>query len=127
MATVLKTRTTTATYGAAAYAGYTVNDNLTINARVEKVHANLLSFAGTPFYTDPDNPLGTYNGAISLYEITLGVTITPLPKDPYLKGLSIRPEIRYDFTDASRGVFTANGASSYKEQLTFAADVIFAF
>jgi hypothetical protein len=89
---------------------------LTINARVEKAHVNLAVFGGAENTAD-----------INLYEITLGVTVTPLPKDPYLKGLSIRPEIRYEFTDASRGAFTANGGTSYKDQLTFAADVIFAF
>jgi hypothetical protein len=103
-------------WGGAAYVGYTVNDNLTVNGRLEKAHVNLASFAGS-----------TNSSDINLYEITLGVTVTPLPKDPYLKGLSIRPEIRYDFTDASRGAFTANGGTSYKDQLTFAADVIFAF
>ena len=103
-------------WGAAGYVGYTVNDMLTINGRLEKAHVNLASFGGTSQDSD-----------INLYEITLGVTVTPLPKDPYLKGLSIRPEIRYDFTDAGRGAFTANGGTSYKDQLTFAADVIFAF
>jgi len=106
-------------WGAAAYAGYTVNDYFTVNGRLEKAHVNLRSAAGfdPSFLSEP----------ISLYEVTLGVTITPMPKDPYLKGLIVRPEIRYDFTDSSRGAYTANGGNSYQDQLTFAADVIFAF
>ena len=110
-------------FGDSVYAAYKVNDMLTINGRFEKTHVNLRSFAAmdAPFLAAP----------ISLYEVTLGVTITPLPKDPCLKGLSIRPEIRYDFTDSSRGAFIAppssNGSTGFKDQLTFAADVIFAF
>jgi len=97
-------------WGGAGYAAYTVNDMLTVNGRLEKVHVNALDI-GEP---------------TSLYEVTLGVTVTPMPKDPYLKGLSIRPEIRYDFTDASRGMFSAQGGE-HKDQLTFGADVIFQF
>jgi hypothetical protein len=102
-------------WGAAAYLGYTVNDMLTVNARLEKVHVDIGSFGGMSF----SNPT-------SLYEITLGVTVVPMPKDPYLKGLSIRPEIRYDFTDSSAGAFNAH-STTYKDQLTFAADVIMTF
>lgn len=110
-------------WGGAGYASYQVNDMITVNGRLEKVHVDLGSYiSGTT-----GGNSSQFNEPISLYEATLGVTITPMPKDPYLKGLSVRPEIRYDWTDASRGAFTANGGTSYKDQLTFAADVIFQF
>jgi len=103
-------------WGAAGYAAYTVNDNLTINARLEKAHV---------YNNTLDLPL-----PVSMYEVTLGVTIVPLPKDQFLKGLSIRPEIRYDFTDNTTGVYPTYSRKTsllQKDQLTFAADVIFQF
>ena len=102
-------------WGAAGYAAYTVNDMLTVNARLEKAHAYVGDYLG----------LGN-DSAINVYEVTLGVTVTPMPKDQYLKGLSIRPEIRYDFTDSSSRGFTAGG-KVFDDQLTFGADVIFQF
>ena len=111
-------------WGAALYAGYKVNDNLTINGRLEKAHALIGTFDG--YNLGQNLNLGGIP-AISAYEITLGVTVKPMPKDQFLKGLSIRPEIRYDFTDSSAySFFPANG-TTYKDQLTFACDVIFAF
>jgi hypothetical protein len=100
-------------WGAAGYVAYTVNDMLTVNGRLEKEHYNV-NFGGPGV-------------SGNVYEATLGVTITPLPKDQYLKGLSVRPEIRYDFTDSSNSPFQAHGGESYKDQLTFGADVIFQF
>ena len=108
-------------WGAALYAGYTVNDNLTVNARLEKAHGFIGSFGGADFVDNGGIP------AVSVYEITLGVTVTPLPKDPCLKGLAIRPEIRYDFTDSTANKFFYAGGKEYKDQLTFACDVVFAF
>jgi hypothetical protein len=101
-------------WGGAGYAAYTVNDMLTINGRLEKLHVDVGDFLNS----------GNVN-PMSLYEITLGVTVTPMPKDQYLKGLSIRPEVRYDFSDSAH-VFGAQG-KSFKDQLTFGADVIFTF
>jgi hypothetical protein len=111
-------------WGAALYAGYKINDMFTINGRVEKVHSNLPLSS----YTDLGRLELTPPVALSAYEITLGTTITPMPKDQYLKGLSIRPEIRYDFTDSTGNKFFTGGTGNlYKDQLTFACDVIFAF
>ena len=110
-------------WGAALYAGYKINENLTVNARVEKAHGYLGSYAGYNV-----NDLGlTSIPAINAYEVTLGVTITPMPKDPCLKGLSIRPEIRYDMTDSSKYKFYPANDRFFKDQLTFACDVIFTF
>jgi len=106
-------------WGAAVYAAYTVNDMFTINGRFEKYH------------TSVDGNLGPVaapsGGSLNIYSVTLGTTITPLPKDPWGKNISIRPEIRYDFTDSSANPpFPASGRS-FKDQLTFAADVIVKF
>jgi len=99
-------------WGAALYAGYKINDNFTVNARLEKVHASVMVFAEEP---------------VSAYEATLGVTITPMPKDPYLKGLMVRPEVRYDFTDSTANKFFEAKGTEFKDQLTFGCDVIFQF
>jgi hypothetical protein len=102
-------------WGAALYAAYKVNDNFTVNGRVEKVHGLLPSLVNS-------------TGGASVYEATLGVAITPMPKDQYLKGFQIRPEIRYDFVDSSINTpFVGGAGRSFKDQLTFACDVIFAF
>ena len=61
---------------------------------------------------------------INVYSTTVGVTIKPLPKDPIGKNLSIRPEVRYDFSEDE--IFSA-GNDSFKDQLTFGADIIFKF
>jgi hypothetical protein len=109
-------------WGAALYAGYKINDNLTINGRIEKAHG-LISSVGGANWTEDANGLP----GLSAYEITLGVTVTPMPKDQYLKGLSIRPEIRYDFTDSTANKFYEASDNYYKDQLTFGCDVIFTF
>ena len=128
-------------WGAALYAGYKVNDNLTLNGRLEKAHINSKNFglmSGLSSLANDNNnnnnnpdALGAggngVGGAVNAYEITLGVTLTPMPKDQYLKGLSIRPEIRYDFTDSTANKFFNAQGDTFKDQLTFACDVIFAF
>lgn len=110
------------TWGAALYASYSVCENLTLNLRMEKVHGYLATFSGVDMF----DSFGTIP-AINAYEITFGTTIIPFPKDPYLKGLMFRPEIRYDFTDSSAFPFYAANGTTYKDQLTFAADIIFKF
>ena len=113
-------------WGAAAYASYTVNEYLTVNARAEKAHAYSSGYGGYTISQLPSVPSGAIP-ALNAYEITLGVTVTPMPKDPILKNLSVRPEIRYDFTDSSAYRFFPANGNFYKDQLTFAADVIFKF
>jgi hypothetical protein len=106
-------------WGGALYAGYQINDMFTINGRFEKIHdfsGTLASLAGV-----------SGSNALNAYEITLGTTITPFPKDPLGKNLSIRPEIRYDFTDSSAFPFYGAEGRAFKDQLTFGADVIFKF
>jgi hypothetical protein len=106
-------------WGGALYAAYKVNDNLTVNARMEGAHGKLGSFGGFTF------PGGATSA--SVWEITLGATITPLPKNDLLKGLSIRPEIRYDFTDSTQNEFFQSVGGPFQNQLTFGFDLIYAF
>lgn len=109
-------------WGAALYAGYKINDYFTLNGRLEKAHSMLASFAGV----NVAQAFGTVP-ALNAYETTLGVTITPMPRDPIGKNLTIRPEIRYDWTDSTAFKFYQAGGNAYKDQLTFGADVIFQF
>jgi hypothetical protein len=108
-------------WGAALYASYKINDYVTANGRFEKAHAYVGSFAGL----DNSSSFATTGvSSTNVYEATLGVTITPLPTDPIGKGLSIRPEIRYDWSEDN--VFIS-GNRTFQDQLTFGADVIFTF
>ena len=104
-------------WGAAFYTSYVFNDYLTGNIRMEKFHDFANDFVVA-------NPVGTGVPSVNVYEITLGLSIKPFPKDPILKNLLIRPETRYDYSEDH--VFQA-GNSSFRDQCTFAADVIFSF
>jgi len=104
-------------WGGAFYASYMINDMVTANLRLEKYHSYAASFGSLAGLTDTPTTL-------NVYSITLGTTITPMPKDSLLKNFSVRPEVRYDFSEDH--VFSQHGAS-FKDQLTFAADVIFKF
>jgi hypothetical protein len=92
-------------YGAAGYALYKVSDVVTVNGRLE-------------WYRDEDG--ATLGAAASFYAATLGVTITPFPKDPWASGIKIRPEVRYDY--ATTGNFNGD-----HDQVTVAVDAIVNF
>ena len=108
------------------YGSYTLNDYLTLNGRVEKFHSYMDPFSalGPTSDTSLFNVAGDFASTVNIYSFTLGVTVTPMPKDALLKNLSIRPEIRYDFSEDP--VFTQHG-SNFKDQMTFAADIILKF
>jgi hypothetical protein len=57
----------------------------------------------------------------SFYESTWGVTITPAPDHAQLKYLSLRPELRWDFSDQE------TFGSDRQNQLTAAIDVLYKF
>jgi hypothetical protein len=106
-------------WGVALYAGYTINENVTLNARVGKFHSYVDGYDNGGLWLDvPGVP------TINVYDITLGATFTPLPQDTNLKGFSIRPEIRYQISEDP--VFGAKGRY-FKDQLTFGLDMIFKF
>jgi len=96
-------------WGGVLYGSYMVNEYLTVNGRVEKFHGS-------------DGMISSSN--TNVYEGTIGTTITPFPKDPIGMNLMIRPEVRYDWCEDQ--IFTQSNGT-WKDQLTFAADVIFKF
>jgi hypothetical protein len=94
-------------YGVAGYTGYKLSDQLTLNGRAE-------------WFRDDD---GTRLGvAGDFYEVTLGVAITPFPKDRFGSTLILRPELRADFS--SENVFDDGNDDT---QLTAAIDAIYKF
>jgi len=107
-------------WGGVVYASYMINEYVTANARVEKFH----SYTNTLGPTAAVGADASFVPSLNVYSTTLGVTITPLPKDAIGKNLSIRPEIRYDFSEDE--IFSA-GNQAFKDQLTFGADIIFKF
>jgi len=110
----------------ALYGSYKINDYVTFNARLEKYHSYSDGLGAQGDASD-GIPGFIENGrvpTVNVYSTTLGFTITPMPSDPWLKGLMVRPEIRYDFSEDS--IFQTN-SSNFKDQLTFGADVVFQF
>jgi hypothetical protein len=94
-------------YGISGYAVYRLNEFLSLGARVE-------------WYRDEEG----FTTALSqtLYEATVGLTITPFPRDSIGANFRIRPELRGDYS--SRRFFDA---LSRHDQWTFALDAIFDF
>ena len=93
-------------YGVANYLTFICNEYVSPTWRVE-------------WFRDPD---GVRTGtAANYYENTFGVAITPLPKHPVLKNLSVRPELRWDWADRP-----AFGGDRFN-QLTAGFDIIFKF
>jgi hypothetical protein len=136
-------------FGIAQYASYKINDVFKLNARAEFFRDNNNFFVSAfPGYFDLANALhgfwcpscinqnlGTglyatrpiYSGT-SYLAFTLGMTITPeLPaKLPYVTGLIIRPELRWDTTvNGTTPFFSRSGLSS--NQGMFNMDVIIPF
>ena len=94
-------------YGIAGYAGYKLNDYVTLNARAE-------------WFRDEE---GVRIGiAGNYYELTLGATIHPFPHDRWGKNLLVRPEIRGDWSN--NDVYNDGDNSS---MYTAAIDVIYLF
>lgn len=113
-------------YGVALYAGYVVNDYLTANVRGEWFYdytgqyTSALANQSLTFLNNTSFPNS------NLYELTLGVTITPMPKDNIGKNLSLRPEVRYDCSE-DRLYEVGNQGRAFRDQWTVAMDVIFKF
>ena len=96
-------------FGAAGYVVYEIDDRFTVAGRVE-------------WFRD-DEGFGPVTAVSQdLFEVTLGLTITPLPDDEIARNLKVRPEIRYDWSteDYFDGLTSDN-------QFTAAVDVIFNF
>jgi hypothetical protein len=106
-------------YGTALYAKYTPPNQsiFAINMRGE-------------WFDDQDGAAPTQYGVPGIsayvpnqyYEATIGLTVTPFPSDPNLKGLAIRPELRWDYSDHA-----AFDGGSQHDQWTAAVEAYFAF
>jgi hypothetical protein len=98
---------TAAWYGVSVYGVYTLCEAASLGVRLE-------------YYADDAG----YTTGLSqnLYEATVGLTITPFPKDRYLRNLKIRPEVRVDYSD--KNYF--DGFDSHY-QITAAIDAIYNF
>ncbi|MGN6371274.1 MAG: outer membrane beta-barrel protein [Phycisphaerae bacterium] len=103
-------------YGISLYAQYAINEYLTANARAEWMH----TYAGVPFPLDTPS-----NASSNAWEITAGLTIHPLPKDPIGQNLIIRPELRYDFAEDHD--YATGATRDFKDMWSAGADVIFTF
>jgi hypothetical protein len=104
-------------YGAAVYGIYKINDYVSAAARVE-------------YYRDDEGfttgiatagPVFGFSSQ-SLYEATVGLTVTPFANDELGRNLKVRPEVRYDYS--SEDFFDG---FTEDDQLTFAVDAIFNF
>ena len=100
----------------------------TVNARAEFYHDGKGHTTGISGLMGSNNtPIGGRD--TNYFEVTTGVSITPMPDNQWLSGLTIRPEVRIDFAD--RGVF--DGSSSFDTpegnatQLTCAIDAYYKF
>ncbi len=92
-------------YGLAYNLNYVFNDYLSATGRAE-------------WFTDKHGARTGYRG--TFFEATTGLSITPFPKDRFLKNLTIRPEFRCDWS--------ANDAPFAEScQITGAFDVIYRF
>ncbi len=126
-------------YGVSQTVSYKLNDVFKINGRVEFFRDNKNFFvAAYPGYVDAVNfahgywstTIGRPSGQGTSYlALTLGTTITPeLPKMPYITGVILRPELRWD--TAVNGVapfFGSSPGAMKKSQGLISMDVIVPF
>lgn len=119
-------------YGAAAYAGYALTDNLTLNGRAEIWRDNNNFYVSTPVAERDFVAVerGTFARLITASkpttysEFTLGLTYK-LPGLPErISTAMIRPEVRYDRALNNSRPF---GDGNNRDVFTFAADLVLGF
>jgi hypothetical protein len=126
-------------YGGAQYAIYKVNDWVKIAGRAEIWRDNNGFFVGAfPGYNDFLNVehgfpapsvifapgAGAFHGT-TYFALTAGLTLTPeVPKNPYITGLIMRPELRWD---TSLNNTTPFAGGTKRSTVTFGFDVIVPF
>ena len=96
-------------YGAAGYLVYRIDERFSVAGRAE-------------WFRDDEGFAPVLAVPRDVFEVTAGVTITPMPNDEIGRNLKIRPEVRYDWAndDFFDGLTSDN-------QFTAAVDVIFNF
>ncbi len=97
-------------YGLNGTAVYRIDRNVSVAAHIE-------------WYRDEQGFTTGAGRGINLYEATVGFTFRPFPDSDAGRGLKIRPEIRYDFSD--KHSFINTSAGSY--QWVAAVDAIYNF
>ena len=120
-------------YGISQYAGYTLNDQFTLNFRAEVLRDEKNFFISTPVnnldYVNAERgatPANFYTATrpTTYSEFTAGVTYKPAGMPKAVSTLLIRPEIRYDRT--------LNNSRPYDDgkdrgEITLAADIVLGF
>jgi hypothetical protein len=93
-------------YGISYMLNYKFNDYLSTTGRFEWFGDNYGQRTGFP---------GNF------YSLTTGLGYTPFPNDPWLNGLIIRPELRWDFSDNN------DPFVDHRQQLTGTLSLVYAF
>ena len=93
-------------WGAAVYVSQKIDPHFTFNVRGE-------------YFNDDDGCRGLDT---TVYELTAGLAITPMPDNAWASGFVFRPEIRWDH--ANNEIFNDAGD---RNQFTVGGDIIFAF
>ncbi|MCL2646200.1 MAG: porin [Phycisphaerales bacterium] len=114
-------------WGGYLYGSYFIDEYVTANARAGFFHTSVTSQFEGNFYGLPSLFNGIPGFDTNVFDFTLGLTVRPFPKDPIGKNLAIRPEIRYSICEDPIYIQSLNPIRSFKDQLTFAADVVFTF
>lgn len=122
--------TTAEAGGISEYLLYAVNDWLSVGSRAEVFFDKDAFYVGA-FPNDQDfidflggRPNSAYGGGSTTYgELTFGANIRP-PAPGFMKGLVIRPEIRFDTSLNGTRPFATGTNSS---QMTIASDIIIPF
>jgi hypothetical protein len=103
-------------YAAAFYAGYRMNEYVTLKGRAEWFHDD-----------DGTRIPASFTGRTNLYEITAGLDFFPMPHDAVGQNLVIRPEIRYDWSEDKLFGDNVFLAPTKKTQWTAAVDLVFKY
>jgi hypothetical protein len=114
-------------YALAAYASYRQSDYLSFNARGEWFDdpdgAAPAQFA---YYGPSPSSSGVLRRPNLYYELTIGMTIHPLPNQDLLENLFFRPEVRFDYADKSTFDFVGGNPTDHY-LFTFGIDGVYAF
>ncbi|MCL2640273.1 MAG: porin [Phycisphaerales bacterium] len=117
-------------WGTNLYASYTINEYITANARLGFTHYNLNNDAYGNREAQDFRNVELFGWAplpqpTNVWDLTLGVTVKPFPRDPIGKNLIVRPEIRYSYADIQ--FFEMKDGRFVKDQFTIAIDAVFSF
>jgi hypothetical protein len=126
-------------FGAAQYASYSINDNWILNGRIEYWRDDnnffVASFSSNDSFVMSQQGLSVSgihvapDGSTTYGALTLGVTYKPtLP--PWIEGVLIRPEIRWDHAFTDNRPFNNNPPANDKgtsNSFTFGIDAVITF